>query len=104
MMDSGLDRLHSARLCSLGISSWAHDDGSISYFLPDGSFVYLTSKHVEYLYRYFQSGRWWDCELCAGLVDLILTNFVCRWRDMATSDCVDMLSLVRLLVCVHQRS
>lgn len=103
-MDTGLDRLHSADLCSLGISFWAHEDGSISYFLPDGSFVYLTSNHVDYLYRYFHGGRWWDAELCAVLVDLILNTFVSRWRDASVSDCADMLSCVRLLVCVYQRS
>lgn len=98
------DSLHSDLLQPLGITFWPHDDGSISYFLADGTFVYLSAKSVRYLHRYFRSGRWWDCELCAGLADLLLTQYVCRWRDMPTADAVEILDLVGLLVYVYQRS
>ena len=98
------ESLHSELLEPLGITYWPHDDGSISYFLADGTFVYLSSKSVCYLHRYFRSGRWWDCELCAGLADLLLTQYVCRWRDMSTADAAEILDLVRLLVYVYQRS
>lgn len=97
--------LHSERLIPLGISYWPHpEDGSISYFLADGTFVYLGSKQVEFLHRFYQSGRWWDCELCAGLADLVLTNLAVKWRDMSPADSGETLDLVRLLMHVWQRS
>lgn len=97
--------LHSDRLAPLGISYWPHpEDGSITYFLADGSFVYLSPKHVDFLRRFFCSGRWWDCELCAGLADLVLTNYVVKWRDLSFDDASDTLNLVRLLVYVAYRS